>query len=102
MLMPKATVDKDDGFVFGQNDINRNGADTPFWILAFWISTLELRNQNSPMQTEPISHSMQQGPYDFFRRRVFAADAGHIPASAFRRQTIQGVASGRFHNKANS
>jgi hypothetical protein len=34
------------------------------------------------MQSEPVSHAMEQGPNDAFGRGVFAANAAHVPTAS--------------------
>ena len=48
----------------------------------------ELRDWNFAMEPEAVAQPTQQGADDFFRRRVLAADARHIPRTACFGQTV--------------
>ncbi|ODA36497.1 hypothetical protein A6X21_02095 [Planctopirus hydrillae] len=63
--VPEAAMHKDDCPVLGEHDIRFSGQ-----ILA--------------VQSETISHPVEQRSYDQLWLRVPISDAGHVPASVFR------------------
>jgi hypothetical protein len=46
------------------------------------------------VQAEAVAQPAQQGPDNFFRRRVFAADAAHVPRTACFSQAVTGRVPG--------
>jgi len=45
----------------------------------------ELRDWNFAMEPEAVAQAVEQGSDDFFRRRVLAANARHVPTAALAR-----------------
>jgi hypothetical protein len=98
MPMPEAAVDEDGGFVFRKKNVSRDSAEdstphpvpslvrggegSPLGASCPFVSK-RLGYGNSDMQAKTVAHSMQQCANGFLRRRVFAANAAHVPRAAF-------------------
>jgi hypothetical protein len=64
MLMPKASMDKDNSAMLRQDKIGFSG-------------------EVFSVQAEPEPHPMKGRANHFFRNSVFALDLAHVPASSF-------------------
>ena len=69
MAVPEAAVDKDNGFVFGEDHVGFSG-------------------ERFYMEPKPKSHSVEDRADAPFRIGVLAANAGHVPTAALFCQTI--------------
>jgi hypothetical protein len=67
--VPEAAVNKNDGFVFGQDNVGAAG-------------------QFAVVQPEPVTHLVQEGADDEFGLGVAGTDSAHIPTSVCFRETI--------------
>jgi len=74
--MPETTMNKNSGFIFRQNNVRTNKAATCWKIN-------RIRNRDFHMKPKAITHFVKQRTHSFFRRRVFAANAAHVPTAAF-------------------
>jgi hypothetical protein len=92
MAMPEAAVDEDSGFVFGQENVNRNGT----WEWTPHPDPLPFegrgdRHGNFDVEAEAEAHSVKERADDEFRVGVFAPDAGHVPGAAFFGEAVSGL-----------
>ena len=103
--MPEAAVNEDGGFVFGEEDVGGNGARTtngrsPHLTTALSTSTARTphprpspqsgegvdrwrRDRNADVETEAEAHSIQERADAHFGVGVLAANAAHVPGTAF-------------------
>ncbi len=72
--MPKTPVHKDDGTVAHHNNIR-------------------FTRQIPPVETEPVSHAVQQAPDKLLRNSVAPLNTGHVPTAALGCQGIGHVGS---------
>jgi hypothetical protein len=83
MPVPEAAVDEDGGFVFGEKNVHGNG---------FGLSSVECRvsndDRNADVEAETVAESVKETADDLFGRGVFAADAAHVPGTAFGCETV--------------
>jgi len=63
VAVPETPVDKDDSLVFGQHDVWSPG-------------------QPLSIKPETIPHAVQKTPHYLLWRRIFPADAAHVPRAA--------------------
>lgn len=96
MPMPETAVHKDRNALFYQNNVRSDEALLQLSRLrcaptrqrvesrstyAKASADRGLRDWNFAMEPEAVAQAMEQGPDDFFRRRVLAADAAHVPTT---------------------
>ena len=75
MSVPETAMNKNNAFVFRQNNVRLSG-------------------QVFPVQPEPVSEDMKSTANRNFRLRVSRTDSGHVPASLFFAQDISHQSSG--------
>ena len=89
-------MDEDRGLVFGQDEVG-GGEAIPLlrWLRAgppsLRLSAARgwgLTHRDFDMEAETVTHFVEQGADDFFRRRILAANARHVPRTAGFRQAV--------------
>jgi hypothetical protein len=83
MSVPEAAVDEDGGFVFGEENIDGDGPRTSTPHPGPLPGRGGEGDRNADVEAEAVAEAMQEGADSFFGRGVFAADAAHVPGTAF-------------------
>ena len=94
VAVPEAAVDEDSGFEFWQEDVHGDGLRTG-------SAECGMGNRDADVEAEAVAEAMEEAADDFFGSGVFAADAAHVPASAFRCEAVvQGSSQQKGHRRA--
>jgi hypothetical protein len=101
--MPETAVDEDRRFVFGQKNVRAHktrltkcgirssecgGAGAFYRFIPHFAFRTPRFDGDPDVQAEAVAQPVEQGTDNFFRRRVLAADAAHVPGTAGFGQTI--------------